>query len=197
MIRMLTRHTVQILRQAGHTQSEVAAFVGISEREVRRIEQEGPVVDIDDAGARGERRIGRPSKVIDFGPAISELPKEEPKLLSVEILRRMRLKGYTGGKTALYELVRALRPEDAAFVARFEGVAGEFTQHDFGQVRVQYLNGQTESVHFFASRLKFSRWAHVTLVEDEGVETLVRSLVADFALMGGVCCSQNSGHLLR
>jgi hypothetical protein len=41
-------------------------------------------------------------------------------------------------------------------------------------------------VHFFASRLKYSRHAHVTLVDDERVESLVRSLVGDFAEWGGV-----------
>jgi hypothetical protein len=41
-------------------------------------------------------------------------------------------------------------------------------------------------VHFFASRLKYSRWAEVTLVPNEQVETLVRTLVDHFAAFGGV-----------
>jgi len=40
-------------------------------------------------------------------------------------------------------------------------------------------------VHFFASRLKYSRWAQVSLVEDERVEALVRALVDHFEAMGG------------
>ena len=45
---------------------------------------------------------------------------------------------------------------------RFEGLPGEFSQHDFGQMEVRYLDGRIERVHFFASRLKWSRWVEVT-----------------------------------
>ena len=41
-------------------------------------------------------------------------------------------------------------------------------------------------MHFFASRLKYSRWAEVTLVPDEQVETLVRALVDHVAAFGGI-----------
>jgi hypothetical protein len=41
-------------------------------------------------------------------------------------------------------------------------------------------------VHFFASRLKFSRTTQVTLVPNEQVEPLVRTLVEHFDAMGGV-----------
>lgn len=41
-------------------------------------------------------------------------------------------------------------------------------------------------MHFFASRLKYSRWAEVTLVPNEQAETLVRALVDHFAAIGGI-----------
>ena len=41
-------------------------------------------------------------------------------------------------------------------------------------------------MHFFASRLKYSRWVEVTLVPDERVETLVRALVDHLAAFGGI-----------
>lgn len=41
-------------------------------------------------------------------------------------------------------------------------------------------------MHFFASRLKYSRWAEVSLVEDERVESLVRALIEHFAAFGGI-----------
>jgi hypothetical protein len=63
-------------------------------------------------------------------------------------------------------------------LVRFEGLQGEFSQHDaFGEVWVTYQDGAEEKAHFFASRLKYSRWVEVTLVADERVETLVRALV--------------------
>jgi hypothetical protein len=72
---------------------------------------------------------------------VAEILAGEPNLLSVEILRRAKLKGYAGGKTALYELIRSLRPKAVRPLVRFEGLAGEFSQHDFGHVDVGFLNG--------------------------------------------------------
>lgn len=69
---------------------------------------------------------------------------------------------------------------------RFEGLGGEFSQHDFGHVDVGFLSGTEKRVHFFASRLKYSRWVEVTLVPDERTETLVRTWIDHFAAIGGV-----------
>lgn len=57
-----------------------------------------------------ERRgVGRPSTVAEFATQISEWLRAEPMLSGAEVLRRVRLIGYRGGKSALYELVRRLR----------------------------------------------------------------------------------------
>jgi transposase len=117
---------------------------------------------------------------------IAEILVREPDLLSVEILRRVKLNGYAGGKSALYDLIRALRPKTIRPLVRFEGLPGEFSQHDFGQVEVRFLDDQRQRVHFFASRLKYSRWVEVTIVPDEQTETLVRTLVDHFAAIGGI-----------
>jgi hypothetical protein len=69
---------------------------------------------------------------------------------------------------------------------RFEGLPGEFSQHDFGHVDVTFVDGRRKRVHFFASRLKYSRFATVTLVENERVETIVRCLARDFVAFGGL-----------
>jgi hypothetical protein len=42
---MMKRHEVQVLRRTGHTQAEVTRLTGVSEREVRRIEDEPAVTD--------------------------------------------------------------------------------------------------------------------------------------------------------
>jgi hypothetical protein len=110
----------------------------------------------------------------------------EPELLSLEVLRRARIAGYTGGKSALYALIASLRPVAARPVVRFEGLPGEFTQHDFGHVDVRFVDGTKKRIHFFASRLKYSRWVEVSLVENEQTETIVRSLVEHFDRLGGV-----------
>jgi transposase len=186
MIDMLKRHAIQVLRQAGHAQAEVARLVGVGLRSVRRVDAEPDVTHIDEAKERERRAIGRPAKAEPFRPFVAEILAGEPDLLSVEILRRAKLKGYTGGKTALYDLISAVRPKTVRPLVRFEGLAGEFSQHDFGHVDVRFLDEARQRVHFFASRLKYSRWVEVTIVPDECAETLVRTLVDHFALIGGI-----------
>jgi len=180
----MTRHQVQVLRSAGLTQREIAAKAGISERSVGTILGEPPIEDLG-SGPRA-LAVGRPSVIAEHRERLVVLLTEEPHLPTVEILHRMRGFGYLGGKTALYEAVRELRPRPVRPMVRFEGVAGEFSQHDFGSVTVRYLAGGEERIRFFASRLKYSRWIDVRLVPDERVETLVRSLLLGFGAFGGV-----------
>src|SRR5512138_2431590 len=183
---MMKRHEVQVLRRAGVSQEQVAKLTGISVRSVRMIEAEAPVVVPDDAGEREKRGIGRPSKAEPFRGLVAKILAEDPELLSLEVLRRARLDGYAGGKSALYALVSSLRPRPVRPMVRFEGLPGEFAQHDFGHVDVRFMDGTTKRIHFFASRLKYSRWVEVTVVPDERVETLVRRLVDHFVGFGGV-----------
>ena len=110
----------------------------------------------------------------------------EPDLPTLEVLHRARQAGYAGGKSALYELVRELRPTRTMPMVRFEGLPGEFSQHDFGVVDVRYVSGSEERITFFASRLKYSRWAAVRITADQRVESLVRALLASFESFGGV-----------
>jgi transposase len=186
MIDMLKRHAIQVLRQAGHDQADVARLVGVGVRTVRRVDGEPDVTQIENVTERTRRAIGRPAKAEPFRSVIAEILAGEPALLSVEILRRAKLRGYAGGKTALYKLIAAVRPKTVRPLVRFEGLPGEFSQHDFGQVDVRFLDGARKRVHFFASRLKYSRWAQVTIVPDECAETLVRTLVDHFAAIGGI-----------
>ena len=186
MIDMLKRHEIQVLRRAGHSQEETGLLAGVSVRSVRRVEDETAVRTVDNALERGRRKIGRPSKAEPFRAFAVEQLTKEPELLSLEILRRAKLAGYRGGKSALYALIHSIRPQSVRLLTRFEGLPGEFCQHDFGQVDVRFLDGTRRRVHFFASRLKYSRWTEISLVEDETAESLVRALVDHFAAMGGI-----------
>ena len=183
---MLKRHEIQVLRKAQHTLAEVAAFSGVSVRTVRRVVEEAAVVGVDIVAERAQRGIGRPSLAEPYRAKVEALLKEEPTLLSVEVLRRMKAAGYRGGKSAMYALVRSVRPHEAKPVVRFEGLPGEFSQHDFGEVRVYFDDGTERIIHFFASRLKYSRWVEVSIVDDERVESLVRAMVDHFARFEGI-----------
>ena len=186
MIGAMARHRVQVLRAGGKTLRRIATETGIPLRSVKRIVRESPIEESGDVESAKARGVGRPSVVEEYRERIVDVLATEPKLKTIEILHRLRGLGYDGAKTALYEAVRGLRPRSVTPLVRFEGLPGEFSQHDFGQVEVRYLDGSEERIHFFASRLKYSRWVDVRLVEDERIEALVRSLLAGFASFGGI-----------
>ncbi|HUT57744.1 MAG TPA: IS21 family transposase [Phycisphaerae bacterium] len=184
---MTDRLRVQTLRNAGVPLGRIARQVGVSVRSVKRIVKEPPIEDVGSGATPTSRGVGRPSKVAALRPSIEQWLSSEPCLPTVEILSRLRPLGYDGAKSPVYDLVKSLRsdlPEPP--LVRFEGLPGEFSQHDFGQVKVTYADGSTEIVRFFASRLKFSRFSHVSVVPDEKVESLVRALIEAFESLGGV-----------
>jgi transposase len=183
MLNALKRYEIQLLLSVGHTQAEVAKFAGVGERSVRRVAREGPVMLSAAMVEEVSRSVGRPSLVEPYRDLVRQIVEAEPELLSVEILRRAKLAGYRGGKSALYGLVASLRPPETALEMRFEGLPGEFSQHDFGQIQVKYTDDHIERVHFFASRLKWSRWV---AVPNEVAETLIRTLADHFVAFGGV-----------
>ncbi len=113
---------------------------------------------------------------------------------SLEILRRVREVGFRGGKTALYALVASLRPKGIKPLVRFEGLPGEFSQHDFGQVDIEFLDRAVRRRHFFASRLKYSRYIRVSLVKDQTVESFVRDLAEHLDIRAVFpCCVCSTG----
>jgi transposase len=185
VLTLLERHKIQVLLEAEFSVADVARKTGASVDTVRRMQRETAVNHTDDPVERRARRIGRPSKTQAYSDKVRAWLAEEPELPTQELLRRAREAGYDGNKSAFYALVAAARPVRATPVVRFEGLPGEFSQHDFGHVDVRFVDGRKKRVHFFASRLKYSRYVAVSPVEDERVETLVRSLARHFVAFGG------------
>jgi transposase len=186
MIPVLKRHAIQVLVRAAHTHADVAERMGVSVATVRRVAEEPEVAQMDEESGRAGRTLGRPSKAAPFTNKVRGWLAEDGSLPTQELMRRAKEIGYGGSKTAFYELVAGLRPPRAIPIVRFEGLPGEFSQHDFGEVVVTFVGGRTKRVRFFASRLKYSRYVAVTLVEDQRVETLVRCLARDFGTFGGL-----------
>jgi transposase len=111
----------------------------------------------------------------------------DPEAPRLEILRQLREEGMELGESTFYRLHRKEREAlPKALLVRFEGVAGEFAQFDFGEVDVRLTDGRKKRVHFAAYRLKYSRWMSVVLVPDERVESLIRALLGSFEGSGGV-----------
>ena len=169
-------------------QHVVAEKLGIDLSSVERILRE-PVPTPEEV-ASGKRtsgpRRGRPSLVEPYRERIVALLGEERELPGVEVFRRARGWGYTGKRSALYELIAAVRPPPKKEpIVRFEGLPGEFAQFDFGEAWVKFTDGRRSKVTFFAGRLKYSRFVQVVIVSDQRAETLIRSLVTCLVAFGG------------
>ena len=184
---MIDRHKVQTLLGAGHTTQEVAALLGLSQRSVQRIAREPVVEHWDDVAERRRRGIGRPGTAAGVRERLRELIVADPEAPPLEHLRVLREEGTELGDSTFYRVFRLEKEQvPAQLMVRFEGVAGEFAQFDFGEADVRLLDGRKRRVHFAAYRLKYSRWVWVVPVPDERIESLIRALLLCFEASGGV-----------
>ena len=184
---MLDRHAVHALLKAGQSTQEIALQFGVTRRTIQRIAKEPPVEEADDAGARRLRRVGRPPVPEALRTRLRDLIAADPGAPPLEFLRQLREEGTPLGESTFYRLFRLEKESlPAELMVRFEGVAGEFAQFDFGVSDVRLLDGRKQRIHFAAYRLKHSRWAHVVIVPDERIESLIRALLAAFEHSGGV-----------
>lgn len=189
----MTRLCIHHMSTLGRSQAEIAAAVSskqpdepVTARSVRRILKE-PVPTIAALAAQQAPGPGpgRPSVAEPYRERVATLLETEPSLSTAEVLRRARDQWlYAGEKTAFYALVKSVRrPEGlhAEPIVRFEGVAGEYAQFDFGERWVTYVDGRRRKVIAFVGRLKYSRHIHVEIVRDQRAETLVRAVVSCLA----------------
>jgi hypothetical protein len=140
----------------------------------------------DSSPAGTSQTIGRPSKCEPFRPLVLEALANEPELPSLELLRRLRLAGYVGGKSAMYAFIAALRRGAPLSPVPPVCLPGERTRHELGQAIVTFAEGRTARILFLVSRLEHSRWTALTVVPDARTETLFRAVVDHFSTFGGL-----------
>jgi transposase len=187
MLRMLDRYAVQQLLRAGVKAREVARQIGTSLRSVRRIAREALSEGLsEDVSGGPDRSVGRPCVTEPIRTYVRTLLEEEPTIPPGEVWRRLRDADMSLGLSTVYRVLAAVRATiPTEVLVRFEGVAGEFAQFDFGEASVRLTDGTQRVVHFAAYRLKYSRWIHVVLVPNERVEALIRALLDSFVHAGG------------
>jgi len=184
---MIDRHAVHALLQAGQPTQDIALQMGVSQRTIQRIANEPPVAAADDAHERRRRGLGRPRVPLALRERLRELLAADGEAPPLELLRQLREEGKPLGESTFYRIVRLEKQTlPTPLMVRFEGVAGEFAQFDFGQSDVRLLDGRTQRIHFAAFRLKYSRWVWVVLVPDERIESLVRALLLCLEHAAGV-----------
>lgn len=132
------------------------------------------------------RGVGRPSKAQPFRSFVVDLLLANPRMKSLEIVQRAKTSGYGGGKSALYAVIASLRPRRSRPLGHQDKIPAEIVRHGLGQADIRFNDGQTQTVSFLASRLEYSRFSAVSVVPDQGVETLVRTLVHHYQILGGI-----------
>ena len=190
MYDIMTRLKVHHMREGGVPNVAIAQRCGLSVRTVERIGAERPpTVEELRRGTFADRPgPGRPSKAsAEVREKVRALLEAEPALAAMEVLRRAKSAwGYEGSKSAMSAMVKALRPVPSREpVVRFEGLPGEYAQFDHGEAWVTYEDGTREQVIFFAGRLKYSRFMHVELVDNQQAEPTIRALIACLEAFGG------------
>ena len=161
MLRMIDRHAVKQMVMAGVAIREVAGHFEVSRRTIERIVKEPPIEGSDDEASRRARRLGRPRIAAEVRARMRELMVGDPEAPPLEVLRQLREEGVKLGESTFYRLHRLEREAlPASLMVRFEGVAGEFAQFDFGEVDVRLLDGRRkrQETQVFGSRRNGRNW---------------------------------------
>ena len=186
MLRRMERSTIQLLHKRGKSQREIARELGRSRATVARALAE----PVDQPPPRRRR-----AKLADlYRERIAGWVKEGLTAVRMfELARDDPEQPYAGQLSVFRAAVRRERQAQAqsqaidAVPVRFEGLAGEYLQVDWGEIRHFPFTQQAPATRYFlACRLKYSRWTWVRFTTEMRQETLFRGLVDCVLALGWV-----------
>src|ERR1700744_6534804 len=175
--------TILELHRQGLSGSAIAARLGRDRKAVRKYIRGGV------QAPRYAPRAPRPCVVDPFVSYVTERVRTFPELSVERLLREVRAMGYQGGRTALGDLVREVRPpRQRGFEVRFETAAGHQAQVDFAHFNVEFDDapGRRRSIWLFSIVLGHSRYLWGRFVEHQDLQTVLRCHMEAFAHLGGV-----------
>jgi transposase len=170
------------LHRQGLSVSAIARRTGVDRKTVRKYVEGGLK-----APAYGPR-LPRATKVTPFERYLRDRLGAFPDLTASRLLREIRELGYSGGYTAVKDVLRDIRPaRSTAFEVRFETPPGRQAQVDFAHFRTVFTDepGTERVVWLFSLVLGHSRmlWGRFVLHQD--LQTLLRCHTAAFEALGG------------
>ncbi len=126
-----------------------------------------------------------PSKLEPFQEYVREQAAQG--LFAPRILREIRERGYSGGRTILGEFLASIRPptKSNAPVRRFETKPAQEMQIDWSPYRLS-IGGAERVAHCFSMVLCFSRRLFIRFYRDERLPTLLHAHAEGFAYHGGL-----------
>jgi len=175
--------TILELHRQGLSISAIAARLNMDRKTIRKYIKDGV------QAPRYGPRAPRPCVVDPFVSYVTERIRTFPELSVERLLREIRAMGYKGGRTALGDLVREVRPpRQRGFEVRFETAAGHQAQVDFAHFNVEFDDapGQRRSIWLFSIVLGHSRYLWGRFVEHQDLQTVLRCHMEAFEHLGGV-----------
>jgi len=170
------------LHRQGLSVSAIAERSGHDRKTVRKYIRRGLVAP------RYTPRPPRQTLLEPFELYLRERVAAWPDLTGARLLREIREHGYRGGKTAVNDFLREVRPPPlAAFEVRFETPAGHQAQVDFAEFRVEFASelGVARKVWLFAMVLGHSRYLWAQFVLHQDLPTVLRCHMEAFEHFGG------------
>lgn len=170
------------LHREGLSISAIAERTGKDRKTVRKYIRQG--VSVPSYTPRAAR-----ARVMDpYLCYVSERITTYPELTASRLLREVRELGYGGGRTALADVVREVRPRLPHFELRFETPPGRQAQVDFAYFEVEFEDapGKCQIVWLFSLVLGHSRYLWARYVLHQDLATVLRCHLAAFAHLGGV-----------
>lgn len=187
MLRTMERSVVRHLRQKGKSYEEIGEELGCHRKTASRAMKE-PI----DKKYPKRKSV---SQVEPYHEKIEKWIKDGLPVIKMIEKSRKEIPPYSGCTSVFYDYVSKIKKErkgkELEIVIRFEGMAGEYLQIDWGEVRNFPFVGKTGEIrHIFAARLKYSRVMYAEFCENTRIETLIRCMIRAFEYIGGVpwCC---------
>lgn len=170
------------LHREGLSVSAIAERTGKDRKTVRKYIRRGVAVP-------SYKPREAPPRVMDpYLGYVAERVTALPELTVSRLLREIRALGYAGGRTALGDVVRAVRPRLPTFELRFETPPGRQAQVDFAHFEVEFdaAPGRRHIVWLFSLVLGHSRYLWARYVLHQDLVSVLRCHLAAFEQLGGV-----------
>ena len=170
------------LHRQGAGVSAIARRTGLDRKTVRKVIASG--LEPPAYGPR-QRKI---SQLEPFERFLRERLGAVPELTGRRLHRELAAVGYTGGYTAVTDLLREIRPAATpGFEVRFETPPGRQAQVDFAHFRTEFTDepGVERVVWLFSLVLGHSRMLWGRFVSHQDMQTLLRCHAAAFDALGG------------
>jgi len=162
---------IHLLKNSGHSNSEIARLTGHSRNTVAKM------LKLDASQAYTRSYKTRSSKLDEFKPYL-ESRFQEFGLSAVRLLDEIRPQGYTGSVDLIRRYLQTLKPLNKAIqkaTVRFETPPGEQAQVDWAYCsRFIDPNGETVPIYAFVMVLGFSRMLYVEFTTSMELPVLIQ-----------------------